>query len=182
MHTGRMGVQWLPERRGQGFADTVPNKQQEGGHKQAPCTGDRDIHCIVKRKDWLKFPVQVEVVKDDPDGRGEAHGTCQEKQQPGHKVAAGTIDQTLGQLDVRHGGSEGRVAHSYEGEQQGAHGDQDAEGQGKLEDTQVQLVNRRVPGSVVHQAVTAPVIPGTFYPQACVNSQVLLIPVERDQS
>lgn len=182
MHTGRVGVQRLPERRGQGLACTVPNKQQQGRHKQAPSTSHSDIHSIVKRKDWLELPVQVDVVKDDPDGRGEAHSTRQEKQQPGYQMAACTIDQALSQFDVGHGGPEGSVAHSDQAEQQRAHCDQDAEGQGKLEDPQVQLVHGGVPGSVVHQAVIAPVITGTFHPQACVDGQVLLVSVERDQS
>lgn len=85
------------------------------------------------------------IVKEDPDGWGEAHSTCQEKQQPTHQVAACTIDQTLGQFDVGHRGPESRVTHS-------------------------------------DQAVTAPVVSGALHPQACVNSQVLLISVECDQS
>lgn len=124
----------------------------------------------------------MDVVKDDPDGRGEAHSACQEKQQPGHQMAARTIDQALSQLDVGHGGPEGRVTHSDQAEQQGAHRDQDAEGQRKLEDPQVQLVHGGVPGSVVHQAVMAPVVAGALHPQACVDGQVLLVSVERDQS
>lgn len=124
----------------------------------------------------------MNVIKDDPDGRGEAHGTCQEKQQPGHQVAACTIDQTLGQFDVGHWGPEGRVAHSNQAQQQGTHRNQDAERQGKLEDPQVQLVNWWVPSSVIHQAVTAPIISGTLHPQASVNSQILLVSVECDQS
>lgn len=122
------------------------------------------------------------VIEDGPDGWREAHGTCQEKQESSHQVAACTIDQTLGQFDVRHRGLEGRVAHPDEAEQQGTHCDQDAEGQGELEDAQVQLVNRQVPSAVVHQAVTAPVIPGALHPQARVDCQVLLVPVECDQS
>lgn len=123
----------------------------------------------------------MDVIKEDPDGWGEAHSPRQEKQQPGHQVAASAIDQTLGQFDVGHRGPEGRVAHSNQAEQQGAHCDQDAEGQGKLQDPQVKLVNRRVPSGVVHQAVTAPIVSGTLHPQARVNRQVLLIFVECDQ-
>lgn len=141
MHAGRMRVQRLPERRRQGLACTVPDKEQNGRHKQPPGTSDGNIHCVVKCKDWLKLLVQMDVIKDDPDGWGEAHSTCQEKQQPGHQVAACTIDQTLGQFDVGHRGPEGRVTHSDQAQQQGTHGDQDAEGQGKLQDPQVQLVN-----------------------------------------
>lgn len=131
----------MPERRGQRFARTIPNEQEKGGHKQAPGTSDCDIHCVVKHKDWLELSVQMNVVKEDPDGWGEAHSTCQEKEQPGHQVAACTIDQTLGQFDVGHRGPESRVTHSNQAEQQGTHCDQDAEGQGELEDPQVQLVN-----------------------------------------
>lgn len=97
-------------------------------------------------------------------------------------MAACTIDQTFGQFDVRHRGVEGRVTHSNQTEQQGTHCDQDAERQGKLEDTQVQLVHRQVPGAVVHQAVTASIVPDTLHPQAGVNGQVLLVSVERDES
>lgn len=102
MHTGRMGVQRLPERRRQRLACTIPNKQQKGSHKKAPSTSNSDINCIVKCKDWLKLLVQMDVIEDDPDGWGEAHSTSQEKQQSGHQMAACTIDQTLGQFDVGH--------------------------------------------------------------------------------
>lgn len=83
----------------------------------------------------------MDVIKEDPDGWREAHSTSQEKQQPSHQVAACTIDQTFGQFDVGHGGPESCVTHSDQAEQQGTHCDQDAEGQGKLENSQVQLVN-----------------------------------------
>lgn len=141
VHTGRMGVQWLPEGRGQRFACTVPNKQEKSSHKQTPWASNSDKHCIVKGKDWLKLLVEVSVIEEDPDGWREAHSTCQEKQESSHQVAACTIDQTLGQFDVRHRGLEGRVTHSNQAEQQGTHCNYDAEGQGKLEDTQIQLVN-----------------------------------------
>lgn len=181
MHPGRMRVQGLPERRGQRLACTIPNEQQKSRHEQTPRASNGDKDCIVKGEDGLKLLVEMAVIKDGPDGRREAHGTCQEKQESSHQVAACTVDQTLGQFDVRHGGPEGRVAHSNQAEQQGTHCDHDAERQGKLEDAQVQLVNRQIPSAVVHQAVTASVIPGTLDPQARVNCQVLLVSVERDQ-
>lgn len=141
VHTGRMRVQWLPERRGQRLACTVPNEQKKSSHKQAPWASNSDEHCIVKGKDRLKLPVEMSVIKDGPDGWREAHSACQEKEESSHQMAACTIDQTLGQFDVRHRRLEGCVTHSNQAEEQGTHCDQDAKRQGKLEDTQVQLVN-----------------------------------------
>lgn len=88
----------------------------------------------------------------------------------------------LASLMLGTGGPEGGVAFPVRQSSRAPIAIKDAEGRRANWRTLSQLVHGGVPGSVVHQAVIAPVTARHLHPQACVDGQVLLVSVERDQS
>lgn len=118
VHAGGVGIQGLPERRREAFACTVPQEQQDGSEKQTASTGNGNKYRDVKAEDGLVFSVQIIVIKNDPDGRSETNGTGKQEQEAGHEVAACTVYQALGQLDVWHARYKGCVTHANHAEEQ----------------------------------------------------------------
>lgn len=118
MHAGGVGIQGLPERRREAFACTVPQEQHDRSEKQTASTGNGNKYRDVEAEDGLVFPVQIVVIKNDPDGRSETNDTGKQEQEAGHEMAACTVYQALGQFDVWHGRYKGCVTHANHAEEQ----------------------------------------------------------------